>query len=86
MKMFKRLFKDKSGAVNVGAMIGAIIIVVVGVLFLPIIQDQIDTMTDAVNGSLNGTAATLMEQVPLFYVLGLVFIALAWAISSAKDI
>jgi hypothetical protein len=81
----KKLFKDKMGAVNVGAMIGAIIIVVVGVLFLPIVQDQIDTMVDETNGSINGTAATLMEQVPLFYVLGLVFIALAWAISSAKE-
>ena len=81
----KKLFKDKMGAVNVGAMIGAIIIVVVGILFLPIVQDQIDTMIDPTNGSLNGTAATLMEQVPLFYILGLVFIALAWAISSAKQ-
>lgn len=81
----KKLFKDKMGAVNVGAMIGAIIIVVVGVLFLPIVQEQIDTMTDPTNGSINGTAATLMDQVPLFYVLGLVFIALAWAISSAKE-
>lgn len=81
---WKKLSKDLSGGIDIGGMIGAIIIVVVGVLFLPIVQDQIDTMTDVSNGSLNGTAATLMEQVPLFYVLALVFIALAWAISSAK--
>jgi hypothetical protein len=72
--------------INIGGLIGAIIVVVVGILMLPIIQDQVDALVDPVNGSLTGVAATLADQIPLFYVLGLVFIALAWALASAKGL
>ena len=30
--------------INIGGLIGAIIVVVVGILMLPIIQDQVDTL------------------------------------------
>lgn len=71
---------------SIGGLIGAIIVIVVGILMLPIVQDQIDSLTTGANATLTGVAATLMEQVPLFYVLGLVFIALAWSLKSAGGI
>lgn len=69
---------------NIGGLIGAIIIITVGILMLPIVQDQVTGLVTGPNATLTGVAATLMEQVPLFYVLGLVFIALAWAIGASK--
>jgi uncharacterized membrane protein len=75
----------------IGAMIGAILVIVVGIIFLPMVQDQVDylTVASADNNNttaLTGVAASLMEQVPLFYVLGLVFVAIAWIIVSTKQL
>ena len=39
---------------------------------MPIIQDQVDTLINPVNGSLTGVAATLAGNSSLFYVLALV--------------
>lgn len=77
--------------IDIGALIGAVIVIVVAVLLYPIVQDQVDYLTVASvdnnnTTALTGVAATLMEQVPLFYVLGVVFIALAWALGSAKGV
>lgn len=73
------------------AMIGAILVIVVGIIFLPMVQDQVDylTVASADNNNttaLTGVAASLMEQVSLFYVLGLVFVAIAWIIVSTKQL
>lgn len=90
MKFFK---KDKSAEMSsfISSMIGAILVIVVGILFLPMVQDQVDflTVASADNNNttaLTGVAATLFEQVPLFYVLGLVFVAIAWIIISTKQL
>lgn len=88
----KKIAKDKSGAMNsfITSMIGAVIVIVVGVLFLPMIQDQVTflTVASAANNmtpALSGVAASLFGQVPLFYVLGLVFVAIAWIILATKE-
>lgn len=91
-KLFKKDIKnDESGFTNfVQAMIGAVLVIVVGVLFLPLVQDQVDYLTVASTDNnnspaLTGVAATLFGQVPLFYVLGLVFVAVAWVIMATKE-
>jgi len=73
------------------AMIGAILVIVVGIIFLPMVQDQVDYLTVASvdnnnTTALTGVAASLFEQVPLFYVLGLVFVAIAWIVVSTKQL
>ena len=90
MKLFK---KDTRAEMNgfISSMIGAILIIVVGILFLPMVQDQVDylTVASADNNNttaLSGVAATLFEQVPLFYVLGLVFVAIAWIVLATKQL
>ncbi len=72
-------------------MIGAVLVIVVGILFLPLVQSQVDflTVASAANNNttaLSGVAATLFQQVPLFYVLGLIFVAIAWIIISTKQL
>lgn len=90
MKLFK---KDTRAEMNgfISSMIGAILIIVVGILFLPMVQDQVDYLTIASEDNnnttaLSGVAATLFEQVPLFYVLGLVFVAIAWIVLATKQL
>ena len=88
----KKLSTDRGGEMNafIGAMIGAVLVIVVGVLFLPMVQDQVTylTIASAANNmtpALSGVAASLFGQVPLFYVLGLVFVAIAWIILATKE-
>jgi hypothetical protein len=74
---------------NLQAMIGAIVVVVIGVILFPLIQAQVTYLTvpsvDNDNTTyMTGATATLVEQLPLFYVLGLIFVALAWVIHSSK--
>jgi len=89
----KDIKKDTSGEMSsfISSMIGALLIIVVGILFLPMVQDQVDylTVASADNNNttaLTGVAASLFEQVPLFYVLGLVFVAIAWIVVSTKQL
>lgn len=87
----KKIAKDRSGAMNgfITSMIGAVLVIVVGILFLPMVQDQVTYLTttdETHNASLTGVAASLFEQVPLFYVLGLVFVSVAWIILATKEL
>lgn len=90
--MFGRKLKgDNAAEMNgfITSMIGAVLIIVVGILFLPMVQDQVTylTVTDVDhNASLTGVAASLFGQVPLFYVLGLVFVSVAWIILATKEL
>lgn len=91
--MRKDIKKDTSGEMSsfISSMIGAILIIVVGILFLPMVQDQVEylTVASADNNNttaLTGVAATLFGQVPLFYVLGLVFVAIAWIVLATKQL
>lgn len=91
--MRKDIKKDTSGEMSsfISSMIGAVLIIVVGILFLPMVQDQVDylTVASADNNNttaLTGVAATLFQQVPLFYVLGLVFVAIAWIVLATKQL
>lgn len=93
MRSLKSLKDDVRGEMNgfITAMIGAILVIVVGIIFLPMVQDQIDYLTVASadnnnSTALTGVAATLMSQVDLFYVLGLVFVAIAWIILATKQL
>jgi uncharacterized membrane protein len=89
----KNLKKDKRAIDSgfISSMIGAVLVIVVGILFLPLVQSQVDFLTVASEAnnnttSLSGVAATLFEQVPMFYVLGLIFVAIAWIIISTKQL
>ena len=89
LKKLKKMNTDESGAVDISGLVGAIIVIVVGVLLLPLIQAQVTNLTVPSQANANvtyltGVSKTLMEQIPLFYVLGLTFIALVWAIHSVK--
>lgn len=76
------------GQVNISSLISAIIIVAVGVFLFPIVSDQVSGLVgdnvELENTYIeSGTAeATLVNLIPLFYVLALVFLAIGWALKS----
>lgn len=71
------------GLLDLGAMVGAIIILVVGVILYPLISTQVSTLVN--NENLSGSQETLIQTVPLFYVLALVFVAIGWALRAANQ-
>jgi hypothetical protein len=84
----KDISQDESGEMSslLASMIGAVMIIVVGIIFLPLVQDQVDALTNESTGSLTGVAASLADQIPLFYVLGLVFAAIGWVVAAIKGL
>lgn len=80
------------GAMNISGLISAIIVVAVGVFLFPIVNDQVSGLVGD-NTALDNTyiesgsaEATLVNLIPLFYVLALVFLAIGWALKSVGKI
>lgn len=69
---------------DVKGIMGLIIVLVVGLSLTSVVQSQ---TTSAINGGtvdntdddITGAAATILGLVPLFYVIGLLLAAVAWA-------
>ncbi len=69
---------------DVRGIMGLIIVLVVGLSLTSVVQSQ---TTSAINGGtpdntdddITGAAATILGLVPLFYVIGLLLAAVAWA-------
>ena len=62
---------DKRGQMGIGAIVAVLVLVVVAVALLPTINDSISDY--------NGTGATLLANVPLFVVIGILLAAIAGA-------
>ena len=71
------LKRDENGELSVGKIIGVVILVLIGLLLLPIVQQQV---ADASNNSTSTSAATLIDMITIFYVLGLVLAAVMWVV------
>lgn len=91
-------YRDRRGQLQIGALVSAIMIVTVGVIFFPIIQDSIDDVTVLAgaedpggenwneNQLLTGPALTMAQLIPMFYVLALVFIGIGFAMKGMGKI
>ena len=82
--MFKS-FRDKAkdaGDMDIQGVIGVVILVVIALLLLPLVQSSV---TDAQNdANTSDSASTLLGMVPIFYVLGVVLVAVLWVVASAR--
>ncbi len=67
-------------APNVRGIIGILVTLIVGCAVLPIILDSVA----AASASLTGAAKTMLELVPLFYVIALLLAVIFWAVGSTK--
>ncbi|GAI37568.1 unnamed protein product, partial [marine sediment metagenome] len=62
------------------SIIGVVVLLIVGTAVLPIIIDSVA----AASASLTGAAKTMIDLIPLFYVIALLLAVIYWAIGTAK--
>ncbi|GAI19329.1 unnamed protein product, partial [marine sediment metagenome] len=65
---------------DVRSIIGVVVLLIVGTAVLPIIIDSVA----AASASLTGAAKTMIDLIPLFYVIALLLAVIYWAIGTAK--
>jgi len=62
------------GNVNVGLLIALFIFILIGVVLLPVITSEVSSLTSGTSPSVTGTNATLLNLVPLFYILVIIIV------------
>ncbi|GAI21588.1 unnamed protein product, partial [marine sediment metagenome] len=61
--------------IDVRSIIGVVVLLIVGTAVLPIIIDSVA----AASASLTGAAKTMIDLIPLFYVIALLLAVIYWA-------
>lgn len=72
--MPKRGLRKAEGQLNVGMLIGLFIFILIGIVLLPVITSEVGNLTSGTTPSVTGTNATLLNLVPLFYILVLIIV------------
>jgi predicted transporter len=73
------------GALNIGVLIGLFIFILIGIVLLPVITSEVSTLTSGTSPSVTGTNATLLNLVPLFYILVLIIVPAVVAYKIYKE-
>ncbi len=73
------------GQLNVGLLIGLFIFILIGVVLLPVITSEVTSLTGGTSPSITGTNATLLQLVPLFYILVLIIVPAVIAYKIYKE-
>lgn len=76
------LRKDDKAELSVGKVIGVVILVIIGLLLLPIVQDSVYDAQQ--NENTTDTQSTLLDMVTVFYVLGVTLAAVMWVVHETK--
>lgn len=75
------LKRDDKAELSVGKVIGVVILVIIGLLMLPLVQDQV---TSAEENATSDSTATLISMITIFYVLGIVLAAVMWVVHETR--
>ena len=69
-------------SLSISKIIGVVILVIIGLLLLPVVQDAV---YDAqANENTTDTQSTLLDMVTVFYVLGITLAAVMWVVHETK--
>jgi hypothetical protein len=77
--------RKAEGALNVGVLIGLFIFILIGIVLLPVITGEVSNLTGGTAPSVTGTNATLLQLVPLFYILVLIIVPAVVAYKVYKE-
>ncbi|ACZ35783.1 virion structural protein [Sulfolobus spindle-shaped virus 7] len=77
--------KKAEGSINIGVLLGLFIFILIGIVLLPVITSQVNNLTSGTTPSVTGTNATLLNLVPLFYILVLIIVPAVVAYKIYKD-
>jgi ABC-type uncharacterized transport system YnjBCD permease subunit len=69
----KKLRRGASG-INIGVLIGLFIFILIGIVLLPVITSEVTSLTGGTSPQITGTEATVLNLVPLFYILVLLIV------------
>jgi len=75
----------RAEATNIGAILGLFIFILIGIVLLPVIVSQVNNLTSGTAPAVTGTNATLLQLVPLFYILVLIIVPAVVAYKIYKD-
>lgn len=78
----KSLFQDREGAVTPSLIIGAVVIVIIGVALLPVVT----SMANSTELGLTGNLATLVDLIPLLYTVVLIVGVVAYVVVASESI
>lgn len=87
MQSMKWAQAQKKGALNPQGLVGIFIAIIIGVLALQFFlgqTDEIVSLSNDVQGNVTGTADTVAEQFPLFWILGGFVMVVAIAFGAYK--
>jgi hypothetical protein len=73
------------GQLNVGVLIGLFIFILIGIVLLPVITSEVGNLTSGSTPQVTGTNATLLQLVPLFYILVLIIVPAVVAYKIYRD-
>jgi len=62
------------GEVNVGLLLALFIFILIGIVLLPVITSEVTSLTSGTSPQVTGTNATLLNLVPLFFILVLIIV------------
>ncbi|AZG04119.1 hypothetical protein [Sulfolobus spindle-shaped virus] len=75
----------RAEATNIGVLLGLFIFILIGIVLLPVIVSQVNSLTSGTAPAVTGTNATLLNLVPLFYILVLIIVPAVVAYKIYKD-
>ena len=76
-------FKDIRAEMSVGKLVGVLIFVVIAMALLPTIIASTDQGVENATASYS-SAATLLELVPLFYVIAILVAVIGWVVHETR--
>jgi len=81
----KKIVEDRSGAMQMSALIGVVVLVVVAALLFPLINNQVNDLTDESGENYVGSnTAPLVSMIPVFYWLAVVLAVIGIAIATIR--
>ena len=78
-----KLFKNDKGELSIGKVIGVVILIIIGLLMLPLVQDAV---VEAQGNATDDSSSTLLGMITIFYILGIVLAAVIWVVTEAKKL
>ena len=70
---------------NVNKLINAMILMVIGLALLPVVQEFTTDLTEGTEPAIEGTMATLVDLLPVLYVVIIVVGAVSYVATTARN-
>jgi hypothetical protein len=77
---------NEKGELTLGKILGLVIAVIVGLILLPVVQDQVTAGQEWNNNSTDESVVSLLDVITLFYILGIVLGAVLYVVAETRGL